>query len=75
MECTAEGAQRHELLHTHLRTKPPLDRSFPGAVSLYSPAWPGTHYVAQVGLELVILELQQGLLYPVVLYTGKPSAF
>lgn len=66
MERTAEGAQWHELLHTHLGTKPPLVCSFHGIVSLYSPAW---DYVAQVGIELVILQLQQGLLYPVVPYS------
>lgn len=42
--------------------------------SLYSRAWPGTHYVAQVGLELVILQLQWGLLHPVVPYVAKPRA-
>lgn len=74
MERTAEGAQRHELLDTHLETKPPSVGSFHGTHSDSSPAWPGTHYVPKVGLELVIFQLQQGLIYPVVPYTAKPCA-
>lgn len=58
MERTAEGAQWHELLHAHLRTKPPSVCSSDEIWFYPTTAQPSTLGVGQGGLELVILQLQ-----------------